>query len=384
MRRTFLVLSAVLTAVTMSAFSAVLAQAQAVDQYDDAGGNVSEADTDPNPPAPKDSASRTSAPPEGETELTREGLDERVTNSVKADPYSQIVDNATRGRFSAPGWRRVKDPSAYGGGYVRSGKGRKPEARFEVEVPETGYYTVYARWPGASSNTSDARFGVQTADGVKTDSVDQRPSGTEWVTVGFYKLKEGAKRSVVVSPGPGGDTVADAVAISENVLVGANAQMVSVGDPDLQAGAGERSSDGALISPKNDRGERRSIMRVAKSYLGRPYDYDYSSCRKGMRRLDCSCYTRTVFLKFGKKLPDSPVRQWNYGKRHPRSNTERGDLVFQDLNKDGRLNDHYDDHVSIWSGNGNVIHASSYFGKVVEGKQRYLDNYWGTRRLQIK
>lgn len=381
MRRAILVLSAVLAAVAMSAFSAVLAQAQATDQYDDAAGDVREADATPEASGADPKAS---PPPEGSPELTQEGLDERVMNNVEANPYSQVVDNSTRGRFSAPGWREVKDPSANGGSFVKAATGRKSDARFQVKVPETGYYTVYARWPGASSNTSDARFGVQTADGVKTDSVDQGVDGTEWVTVGFYKLKKGAKRSVVVSPGPGGDTVADAVAISENVLVGANAQMVSVGDPDLQADSGERSSGDPIISPKNDAGERKSIMRVAKSYLGTPYDYDYTKCRKGMRRLDCSCYTRTVFLKFGKRLPDSPVRQWNYGKRQPRSETERGDLVFQDLNKDGRLNDHYNDHVSIWSGNGNVVHASSYFGKVVEGKQRYLDNYWGTRRLQIK
>jgi hypothetical protein len=34
-------------------------------------------------------------------------------------------------------------------------------------------------------------------------------------------------------------------------------------------------------------------------------------------------------------------------KVHRKANLRRGNLVFHDLNRDGELNDHYRDHVSI-------------------------------------
>lgn len=251
-------------------------------------------------------------------------------------------------------------------------------------MPDTGYYTVYARWAETTSNTSDARIGVSAADGVRWDSVDQTMSGTEWVTVGFFKLEEGASRTVLVSPGNGDDAVADAVMISKNVLVGSNAQMASVGDPDLTSNEGASPSKSTDLSARNTIRERKSVMRAARNHLGIRYDYDHRTCKKGMSREDCSCFTRNVFRHFGKTLPDSPVSQWKYGRKVSKSKTHRGDLVFSDLNKDRDLKDHYADHVSIWSGNGNIIHASSYFGKVVESKERYLDNYWGSKRLRIR
>jgi cell wall-associated NlpC family hydrolase len=39
------------------------------------------------------------------------------------------------------------------------------------------------------------------------------------------------------------------------------------------------------------------------------------------------------------------------------------------------------DHIGIYSGNGYLIHSSSYFGEVVETKMKYIDGYWGARRL---
>jgi cell wall-associated NlpC family hydrolase len=56
-----------------------------------------------------------------------------------------------------------------------------------------------------------------------------------------------------------------------------------------------------------------------------------------------------------------------------------GDLVFFDENKNGKLQPW--DHVGIYSGHGNLIHASSYFGKVVESKMKYIHGYWGAKRL---
>jgi cell wall-associated NlpC family hydrolase len=39
-------------------------------------------------------------------------------------------------------------------------------------------------------------------------------------------------------------------------------------------------------------------------------------------------------------------------------------------------------HVGIYSGRGNLVHASAYFGKVVESKMRYVRGYSGAKRLR--
>ncbi len=390
-RLLFVVCCAVFAAASVVSFSTLAAEAQPADQYGSSGGTEAVQDqTESTAPEslPAESTSEPPAPPDNVDEPSAEDLEDRVVNTVPKDPYSQVVDNATPGRFSASGWQKVRDASAYGGSFVRAEAGRRSDARFRLEVPESGYYTMYARWPAKASNTFAARVGVSTAVGVRWEDVDQRTDGSEWVRIGAFEMEQGESRSVLVSAGEGGATIADAVAISKNVLVGKNAQMASVGDPDMLSDDEQADSSGGGARTLSTRSgkvdERRSVVRVARNHLGKGYDYNHRRCERGMAREDCSCLTRNVFINaFGKYLSDSPVYQWDRGKRISKANTKRGDLVFHDLNKDGDLKDHYTDHVSIYSGNGNIIHASSYFGKVVESKERYLDRYWGSRRLNL-
>ena len=78
-------------------------------------------------------------------------------------------------------------------------------------------------------------------------------------------------------------------------------------------------------------------------------------------------------------MPDSPVLQYQYGhKVRSRSNLKRGDLVFFKERGYGRPIT----HVGIYSGNGYILHASSYFGKVVNSKMKYIRGYYGARRIR--
>ena len=391
MRRLLLVICAVFAAASVVSLSALTAHAQSADQYrssDDAEASQS-AEVSQDPPegtAPDSRASESfepsgpPAPPEEVDEPTAEELDERVVNTVAEDPYSQVVDDGTRGRFSAPGWQREKTAGAYGSTATFAPNKASSDARYKIDVPENGYYTLYARWPSGQENTSVARFGVSTPGGLRWEEVDQTFDSGTWVRIGSFEMARGDGYSVRLDSGKG--AVADAVMISKNVLVGANAQMVSVGDPDQLTSEGDTTARSTSLDGRGGRGS--GVVRTARNHLGNPYDYNHGTCRKGMTREDCSCLTRNVFLKHGQRLRDSPVYQYREGKKIPRSRMRPGDLVFHDLNKDGDLKDHYADHVSIWSSNGNIIHASSYFGKVVESKEQYLKNYWGTKRLRTR
>jgi cell wall-associated NlpC family hydrolase len=282
--------------------------------------------------------------------------------------YSQVVDNDTEGRFDAPpGWSERSGIGQYGDTYAHSGTTEDgAPARFMVEVPATGTYSVYARWPARDGNSATARFGVSTTTGVEWTEVDQRRDGGFWVKLGVYEMEAGDGYAVQVAQGSGGsgEVVADAVV----VLSGEQA------NPDEVAGEGTTfRADGRRVTG-------RDIVRKARSHFRTPYVKSPPHRCKAYRKEDCSCHTKVVFRRFGKALPDNPVRQWKRGKKvKKRSNLRPGDLVFFDENKNGRLTPW--DHVGIYSGHGNVIHASSYFGKVVESKMKYIHGYWGGKRL---
>ena len=119
-------------------------------------------------------------------------------------------------------------------------------------------------------------------------------------------------------------------------------------------------------------GTRAEVIDFARTWIGTPYQ------RGGCTRegIDCSCYTRRVFDKFGKTLPDDPELQWNHGTRVDKADLRKGDLVFF---KEGGAN--YITHVGIYAGNGDILHASTYWGKVVEKPMQYVDGYFGARSL---
>jgi hypothetical protein len=74
------------------------------------------------------------------------GEDLNRANRHPSKPYSQVVDNATEGRFQAPGSRKESsNPDGYGKDYTvaKPSESTKP-ARLEVNIPADDYYAVYA------------------------------------------------------------------------------------------------------------------------------------------------------------------------------------------------------------------------------------------------
>ncbi len=316
------------------------------------------------------------------------GVEDRVLNESPKDPYHQVVDDSDARNFEAKGYRsRPASEEAFGGGYAVAAD-EAGTATFEMEVPGTRYYSVWARWPADSENAQAARMGIPSTDGMEWEEVDQSEDGGGWVRIGAYEMQQG-RREIRLESGRG-RAVADAVMIVGDALVGEDGRTASVADPyDFAADEEDRNpyASGSLsrssTTTKSGGPNGGDVVRVAKRHLGTRYGYN--RCRNNVRE-DCSCHTGLVYRAFGRKLPDSPVRQWRMdaGREiHKKTNLRRGDLVFHDLNRDG-LNDHYKDHVSIWAGNGNIVHASSYFGRVVVSEERYLRGFWGGKRFGLR
>jgi cell wall-associated NlpC family hydrolase len=134
-------------------------------------------------------------------------------------------------------------------------------------------------------------------------------------------------------------------------------------------------SDDAVVTARG-RGSGNKVVRAAKRYIGTKYRY--GACSRS--RMSCTCLTKKVFAKFHHKLSMSERGQWNYKRGHKvqKSHLRPGDIVF--FKEGGRKRGIT--HVGIYSGRGNLVHASAYFGKVVESKMKYIKGYSGAKRLR--
>lgn len=94
---------------------------------------------------------------------------------------------------------------------------------------------------------------------------------------------------------------------------------------------------------------RVDVCQYAKEFLGNPYVWGGTNLTKGA---DCSGYVMSIFKKYGVSLPHSSVAQANCGTTIKVSEAKPGDLVFYG-------NGRSINHVAIYIGNGQVIHASN-------------------------
>lgn len=135
----------------------------------------------------------------------------------------------------------------------------------------------------------------------------------------------------------------------------------------------ESKEDADKVSEK-----RQEIIAYAKEFLGVRYVYG-GSTPKGF---DCSGFTSYVFKHFGFKLERSAAGQTSNGKKIKKSELKPGDLVFFDTNGGHNAIE----HVGIYIGDGQFIHASSGRSKkkvVISDINAgfYQDMYMTARRI---
>jgi cell wall-associated NlpC family hydrolase len=187
-------------------------------------------------------------------------------------------------------------------------------------------------------------------------------------TIAFFFVPETSRAAP--SPSEGGPSQGT---FTQGATAGPN-------EPSLVDGTGPSHSvrDDAVVTT-NGGPSGRNIVRVARWHIGTRYLSSPPGRCRAYRSEDCSCTTKLVFKKFGKKLPEDPVRQWNILKKYvPRGDLRPGDLVFfKEAGWSRPIT-----HVGIYSGGGKLVHASNFFGKVVESKMSYMRGYYGAKRIR--
>ncbi len=92
-----------------------------------------------------------------------------------------------------------------------------------------------------------------------------------------------------------------------------------------------------------------SLVQYALQFVGNRYVWGGTSLTNGV---DCSGFTMQVYAHYGISLPHHAASQPGYGRRVSASEAQPGDLFF--YSSGGGIN-----HVAIYIGNGQVVHASN-------------------------
>ena len=91
------------------------------------------------------------------------------------------------------------------------------------------------------------------------------------------------------------------------------------------------------------------IASYAQQFVGNPYRYGGNSLTSG---IDCSGFTQQIMAKFGYSISRTSSSQAGEGRAVSTSNLRAGDLVF--YGNGGSIN-----HVAVYIGGGQVVHASN-------------------------
>ncbi|MCL6598055.1 MAG: C40 family peptidase [Alicyclobacillus macrosporangiidus] len=127
-----------------------------------------------------------------------------------------------------------------------------------------------------------------------------------------------------------------------------------------------------------------AILETALSLIGTPYAFGGNDPKVGF---DCSGFVQYVFSKNGISLPRSAHEQATVGTPVPRSQVQKGDLLFY-VDTYPNTWDNHVTHVSIYMGNGDMIESSSSHGGIgvivvhnIWSNPYYTSHYWGARRV---
>lgn len=373
MRLLVFVVCAICAAVSVVSFSTLSAEAQSTDQYGSSEGTEASQDMPekmaPDAPSSGASSSEDSFVSQGSVVETDSpeaaAAQEDLAEEERLPDYSQVVDNTTKGAFRAPGWKVQRGSLSHGGSFVAA-EGEKTPARFRIKIPSSNDYSVYVWWPESADGT--ARVGVQTASGMKWSEVEQgADSSGMWVKIGNFAIKEGQRTVQVAAKSvDGGQIVADAVAVVRGEAAPPEDQTMTA--------SGERST---TTSKAISSFTGRDVVRQARRHIGDRYRY--GTCTRTVK--SCTCLTKKAAQPFGHRMGMTEGGQWRYNgsRKIAKSRLRPGDEVFFKEYGSSSIT-----HVGIYSGNGRIVHASSYWGKVVEKEMKYIDGYFGAKRFQSR
>lgn len=199
-----------------------------------------------------------------------------------------------------------------------------------------------------------------------------------WVSADYISVADGTPKGTItgnnvnVRTGPStGNDIVIVVSAGENVNILTNDNgwykvEFSSGVVGWVKGDYISTGSGSLSSRSSSIGTQ--IANFAMKYVGTPYAYGGSSASG----VDCSGFVKLVYNNFGITVNRVASGQATQGTYVSTSNLSAGDLVFFATEGASYIN-----HVGIYIGNGQFVHASSGAGKVTVSS--IWDSYYSPR-----
>lgn len=106
---------------------------------------------------------------------------------------------------------------------------------------------------------------------------------------------------------------------------------------------------------------RQSVVNYALQFVGNPYVYGGNSLTNG---IDCSGFTQQILAHFGVSIPRTAASQSGTGTAVSLDNIQPGDLLFYSSGSGIG-------HVSMYIGNGQVVHASNPTSGIIVSSINY-------------
>ena len=237
----------------------------------------------------------------------------------KATTDSEIVGKMTKNNAceilgTKDDWTKIKSGSVTG--YVKSEYLYTGDDA--IKVAEKAVITV------ATVNTTTLR--VRKKPSVDSSVVSLVGEGedltVEKIVDGWYKVEVDDEKGYISG---------DFVDISQKLPTASSIKELN-----------QSSSDGVASTGS-------SLVQYALQFVGNRYVWGGTSLTNGV---DCSGFTMQVYARYGVSLPHHAASQPAYGTRVSASEAKPGDLFF--YSNGGGIN-----HVAIYIGNGQVVHASN-------------------------
>jgi uncharacterized protein YgiM (DUF1202 family) len=250
------------------------------------------------------------------------GTDYKIVGKLPNNGGCEIIEEED-------GWTKIKAKTASGSieGYVKSSYLITGTAALKL-AKEVGSYV-------ATANTD----GLNVRDKASTDSsiVDRIAKGEELIVLDSSVTTEDSEHGTWVKVSIDSDTEEGSVAYVAKEYVEISFQLIhAVTIEELQYGSGVSS-------------RRVNLVNMAKDHLGEAYVWGGTTLGGGV---DCSGFTQALYRKLGYSIPRTSRSQAASGTTISASQLKPGDLVFYGSSS-------YINHVAMYIGNGQVIHASN-------------------------
>ncbi|SCG67212.1 RHS repeat-associated core domain-containing protein [Micromonospora siamensis] len=146
-------------------------------------------------------------------------LKSRADDGVPVGKQVVLVDNSDFNNTTTTGtWTPATTAGdKYGIDYATRPAGSGANTfTWQLNVPQSGTYEVFARYPKVTGAATDAKYTVSHGGGNTSKTVNQNTAAATWVSLGSYSFTEGNSHKVSLSDQATGVVVADAVKLVRN------------------------------------------------------------------------------------------------------------------------------------------------------------------------